>query len=300
MKISVLQNRQYDFDAMLEGQEWTLDGFLRKRNESLKEVLQMAEEAARKGAQLTVTTEGVNRLVSTADPRFEAGRYLEPLDGGLIRRFGGIAEKYGSYLVAGLYTEQGGKPYNTAVLFGPGGEILGYYNKTHIPIGENVTPGDRLPVFDTDFGRLGILICWDMQFPEAARELSLAGADLICCPTWGWENIYGLCRAYENSVTIAAANALPAHGKMWPWCDPSCIVDHMGRIVSRGGRRKTGIVTAEVDIKKEPPPQYFTERITGLRSMRQIRTIQRRPDLYRRITEKQPPLLLRYRNSKSE
>lgn len=294
MKISVLQNRQYDFDQILNGQEWELERYLRCARQSLEEVFAMAEKAARDGAQMIVTTEAVNRLTATADPRFEAARYLEPLDGPLIRRFCALAAKYRTYITADLYTEQGGKPYNTTVLCAPDGQMLGYYNKTHVPLGEPVTPGDRLPVFETDFGCIGLLICWDMQYPEAAREISLAGADLICCPTWGWENIYGLCRAYENGITIAAANALPAMGEMWPWCDPSCIVDHMGKIVACGERNQPGIVTAEVDIKKEPPLQYFSERVTQLRSMRQVRTMGRRPDLYHRIVEEQPALLCRY------
>lgn len=63
-----------------------------------------------------------------------------------------------------------------------------------------------------------------MQFPEAARELVLGGADFIACPTWGWENIYGLSRACENDVVIAAAMAVPPDGEIKGIRNPSCIV----------------------------------------------------------------------------
>lgn len=297
MKISVLQNRQYLCEALPDGPD-ARESFLHRQQQALEEVFLLAEEAARNGARILVTTETVNRLAAPADPRMGPGMPPEPLDGNLVRRFGRIAGKYGAYLIAGLLTEQDGRPYNTAVLLGPDGRLFGYYNKTHIPAGEAVTPGGRLPVFDTDCGRIGILICWDMQFPEAARALSLSGADLICCPTWGWENLYGLCRAYENGVTIAAANALPAHGEMWPWCDPSCIVDPMGRVAACGARDRTGIITADLDLRREPPLQYFAERVTSIRSMRQLRTMQRRPELYGGLTEKTPPLLQRYESEK--
>ena len=129
MKISVLQNRQYEYDAVSGGQE----GFLQKQRDSMEEVLNLAEEAARGGARMIVTTETVNRLVSAKDPRFGAGIPPEPLDGKLVRRFGAVSKKYGAYLVADLLTEQGGRPYNTAVLLGPDGALCAV-SYTHLTL----------------------------------------------------------------------------------------------------------------------------------------------------------------------
>ena len=125
-----------------------------------------------------------------------------------------------------------------------------------------------------------MLVCWDMQFPEAARELALGGADLICCPTLCWENIYGLSRAYENSVNIAAA--MTAFGDELPALNsPSCIVDNMGNIVAAAPKDTVCVVTAELDILKEPPTQYGSHLFYPSNSMRKTRFSQRRPDTYR-------------------
>jgi predicted amidohydrolase len=166
-----------------------------------------------------------------------------------------------------------------------------------MPAGEevNVAYGDELCVYPTELGNIGMLVCWDMQFPEAARELALGGADLICCPTLGWENIYGLSRAYENSVSIAAAMV----GSEWGYgdCgDPGCIVDNMGRIIAAGPRKGGAVVTAELDITREPEPQYGSQRFYPSHSMRKTRFVQRRPETYRlcNLPTEETPLYQRY------
>ncbi|MHB9032932.1 MAG: carbon-nitrogen hydrolase family protein, partial [Anaerolineae bacterium] len=229
------------------------------------------------------------------DMRFHYADIYEPLDGPFIRRFSRIARQYATYIVAGLYTSREGKAYNSAVLFGRDGKIAGIYDKVHLPAGEDreITPGNAYQVFETEYGNIGMLICWDMQFPEAPRELALAGADLIACPTWGWEHRYGLCRAYENSVYIAAAMGINPHG-LYEDENPSCIVDNMGRVISAAPRNQPALVSAEIDIHQEPDPQYGAGHYTGLQSMRQIRMLQRRPDTYRLVTATKPPLCNRY------
>ena len=140
-----------------------------------------------------------------------------------------------------------------------------------------------------------MLVCWDMQFPESARELALADVDLIACPTYGWENIYGLSRAYENSVYIAAGMCTYRHG-LWPENDPSCIVDNMGRILAACERDCEGIAIADVDIKKEPATQYGSEKYYPSHSMRKTRFSQRRTEAYRLINKPnaETPLYKRY------
>lgn len=293
MRISTIQSRHFLYDIHNPG-EYTVDFLFKQRDLVLEEVFALAEEAGRRGTDLIVTPESVNASLFPGDERHAFSETGEPLDGPLMARFGALAKAYNTYIVAGLYTAREGRMYNSAVLFHPGGHIQGLYDKTHPTDGERqgITPGERYPVFDTEFGRIGMLVCFDMQYPEAVRELALAGADLIACPTWGWENLYGLCRAYESSVYIAAANALPPHGVMWEWCDPSCIVDPMGVVLAAGPRDRTGIVTAEADIRCEPARQYSSE--PGAMSMRGIRASLRRPETYRLITASRPPLMDRY------
>ncbi|MFH1007510.1 MAG: carbon-nitrogen hydrolase family protein [Candidatus Latescibacterota bacterium] len=296
MKISVIQSKsKFRYDPDDPG-AYDLALCCKLAQPGIEEGFQMVEQAAREGAHLIVTVEGFNGTVSYRDRRYHFPDVSEPLDGPLIRRFSDLAGQYGIYIVGGLYTSRDGNAYNSAVLFGPEGSIVGIYDKVHLPAGEEIgiTPGDFYPTFETEHGLIGLLVCWDMQYPEAPRELALSGVDLIACPTLGWENIYGLSRAYENGVSIAAAMGLPSHQDLWDFCDPSCVVDNMGRIVSAGGRRSSEIVTAELDIRREPAPQYGAGEITGMNSMRRIRMMQRRPDTYRLVSDSTPPVLSRY------
>lgn len=292
MRISAIQSQHFLYN--IHNPEYTVESLFEKRNAVLAEVFRLAEEAAKQGSNLIVTAESVNVSLFPGDGRSDFVKTGEPLDGQLMTRFSDLARTSHVYIVAGLYTTRAGRLYNSAVLFNRDGNIQGIYDKVHLAPGERlqITPGDHYPVFETEFGNLGLLVCFDMQYPEAVRELALAGVDLIACPTWGWENIYGLCRAYESSVYIVAANALPPHGEMWEWCDPSCIVDPKGRVLAAGPRNNICIVNAEADIRLEPQEQYTDH--PGAVSMRGIRASLRRPETYKLLTQPHPPLLDRY------
>lgn len=274
-----------------------LDYLRRMAEENLDDCFRMIDEAAAQGAELAVTIETVNNVLPLGDVRCPYPEIYEGLDGAQVKRFSEAAKKHGMHIVAGLLLTIGGKTYNCAVLFDSRGEIVGIHKKVHLPAGEelNVAPGDRYDVFRTELGSIGMLICWDMQFPEAAREMALGGADLICCPTLGWENIYGLARAYENGVTIAAAMN-NARCEYTGYCDPSCIVDNMGRIIAAGPRDDVAVVTADVDIAREPDPQYGSQAFYRSHSMRKTRFSQRRPDTYKLINAplEETPLYKRY------
>ena len=104
---------------------------------------------------------------------------------------------------------------------------------------------------------------------------------------------YVPCRAYENSVTLAVAMGMPGGGRL-DYRDPSCIVDNMGNVLAVGSRTQADVVTAEVDIRKEPAPQYGSEVFTGWDSMRRTRLSQRRPETYRETARAVPPVMKRY------
>ena len=186
------------------------------------------------------------------------------------------------------------------MLVGPDG-LIGIYDKVHLTPREAraFTPGSAFAVFPTQVGRIGMLVCWDMQFPEAPREVALAGADIIACPTLGWEPIYGRCRAYENGIPLAVAMYIPCDRDLWEGCDPSCIVDGLGRYLAVGSRTGPGIVSAELELPHEPPSQYGLAEATGVTSMREIRMAGRRPDAYRLSAAAHPPVLDRYRGDAS-
>jgi predicted amidohydrolase len=99
--------------------------------------------------------------------------------------------------------------YNTAGLIDRKGNLAGTYRKTHLPYEEvegGITPGDSYPVFTTDFGKVGILICWDIQFPEPARALALQGAEMILVPIWGGSEVLARARAIENHVFLVTSS----------------------------------------------------------------------------------------------
>jgi predicted amidohydrolase len=155
---------------------------------------------------------------------------------------GALARKLGAYVVAGLYERAGKVVYNTAVLIDRRGQLVGAYRKTHLPREEwerGITPGDRYPVFETDFGKLGILICWDLQFPEAARALGLQGAEVICLPIWGGSEVLARARTIENCLFLVSAT----------YDMRSFIVDPAGRVLAEATAQQP-VATAELHLDR--------------------------------------------------
>lgn len=132
----------------------------------------------------------------------------EPLPGPTTKYLGEVARRNNLYIVAGLLEREGDVVYNTAVLIDRKGNLAGKYRKTSLPreeIDGGVTPGDSFPVFDTDFGRIGIMICWDVTFPEPARALAQQGAEVIFLPIWGGDLTLAKARAIENQVYVVSS-----------------------------------------------------------------------------------------------
>jgi N-carbamoylputrescine amidase len=172
------------------------------------------EEAVKEGANLIVLPE----LATTGycfDSREEAFAHAEPVPQG--RTVGGwvaFAKERQVYIVGCLPEVEGQQLFDTAILIGPEGYI-GKYRKTHLWNEEKLffTPGNLgFPVFDTRIGRIGLLVCWDIWFPETARIVSQLGADIICIPTgWVWTppplyDASGTCMAAYLTMTAAHAN----------------------------------------------------------------------------------------------
>ena len=164
-------------------------------------------------------------------------------------RFAAIASRYGVMILAGLARKENGKLYNSTVFWGRDGRIKDVYHKIHLAGDESeiFTPGQTLHTIDTEFGRVGTAICWDMQFPETARNLAKMGTDLIVCPTWGWEWIYGPARAYENGIFVAAAMAVPYWMPIEDLRRPSMVISPDGKILVEGPTDKAAIVYCEID-----------------------------------------------------
>lgn len=172
------------------------------------------DQAVKERANLIVLPE----LASTGysfESREEAFAHAETVpDGHTVRGWAAYAREHQVYIVGCLVEVEGNRLFDTAVLVGPDG-FVGKYRKTHLWNEEKLffTPGDLgFRVFDTRIGRIGLLICWDVWFPETARIVSQLGADIICIPTgWVWtpSPLYdssGTCMAAYLTMTAAHAN----------------------------------------------------------------------------------------------
>ncbi|MGQ1889833.1 carbon-nitrogen hydrolase [Thermophagus sp. OGC60D27] len=154
-------------------------------------------ELAGKGAQLIVLQELHNSLYFCQTEDTETFDLAETIPGPSTDRFGKLAAELGVVLVTSLFEKRApGLYHNTAVVLESDGTVVGIYRKMHIPDDPAYyekfyfTPGDLdFNPIDTSVGRLGVLVCWDQWFPEAARLMALRGADLLIYPTAiGWES----------------------------------------------------------------------------------------------------------------
>ena len=171
-------------------------------------------QAAAGGADLIVLPEMANSgyvVHSGAEARALA-EY--PDESPAVARWLQLAQEHETYIVAGFGEKVSDTAlYNAALVIGPRG-IIGTYRKTHLFFEEKLyyRPGDLgLPVFDLPFGRVGVLICYDLRFPEASRILALKGADVICVPT-NWVSMMTPDRLYDaqgycQANYVAMANA---------------------------------------------------------------------------------------------
>ncbi len=161
-------------------------------------------EAAARHADLVVLPETLTYYGTGL--RFE--QVAEPIPGPSTEYFGGLAREHGLYLVAGLVERAGHLIYNVAVLIGPDGKVVGKYRKVSLPRSEvaaGLAPGSEYPVFQTRFGKVGLMVCYDGFFPEVARELSNRGAEVIAWPVWGCNPDLAAARAAENHVFLVSS-----------------------------------------------------------------------------------------------
>jgi N-carbamoylputrescine amidase len=224
---------------------------------NLDRAVRLVRQASRDGAQVVCLPELFRTpyFCQREDPAlFDLA---EPIPGPTSERIAQAAREAGVAIVASLFERRGpGLYHNTAAVFDADGSSLGLYRKTHIPDDPlyyekyYFTPGDLgFRVFQTHFGRVGVLVCWDQWFPEAARLTALHGAEVLVYPTaigWhprekaehgaaqrsAWETIQR-AHAIANGVYVAAINRVghegPPEGGLEFWgssfgCDPFGVV----------------------------------------------------------------------------
>jgi predicted amidohydrolase len=182
----------------------------------------------------------------------------EPIPGPVSEALGQAAKRNNIWVVAGLTERAGDVVYNTAVLLDRQGRLAGKYRKVHLPREEwkqGVRPGHEYPVFQTDFGKIAIQICYDWFFPETAEMFALQGAEIIFAPTWGntlpdengridGETTFRV-RARDNGVYMVPS----VYG------GNSLVIDPMGRILA-SSEGKEGVFWAEIDLNKRECLQW--------------------------------------------
>tara|TARA_R110000823_G_scaffold139607_8_gene269588 strand:+ start:13900 stop:14775 length:876 start_codon:yes stop_codon:yes gene_type:complete len=234
--------------------------------------LARVREAAQLGAQVICTQELFNTPYFCRTQDTALFDLAEPVPGPTTQAFAALAGELGVVIIASLFERRGpGVYHNTAAVLDADGSYLGKYRKMHIPQDPGFeekfyfTPGDLgYTVWDTRFGKIGVLICWDQWYPEAARLAALGGAEILFYPTaigWlpdekaelgaaqhnAWETVQR-GHAVANGCYVAAANRVGVEGGTEFW-GQSFVSDFYGQVVARAPVSEETVLTADCDLQ---------------------------------------------------
>ncbi len=245
--------------------------------DNLKKTLGLVEKAAKKGAQIICTQELFRSEYFCQDENHDNFKLAESIPGPSSRAFQKLAKKYGVVIIASLFEKRAaGLYHNTAVIIDADGKLLGIYRKMHIPDDPlyyekfYFTPGDTgFKAWQTKFGKIGVLICWDQWYPEGARLTAMQGAEILFYPTaigWhpgekaeygvnqhsAWETIQR-SHAVANGCYVAAVNRVghetPVGGDGIEFWGQSFVAGTSGQILAKASenREEMMIVPIELD-----------------------------------------------------
>ena len=249
--------------------------------ENLRRTIEGIREAARRGAQIVCTQELFLGPYFCQTEDHEFFKLAEPIPGPTTEAMQALAKELGIVIVASLFEKRAeGLYHNTAAIIDADGSYLGKYRKMHIPDDPQYlekfyfTPGDLgFKAWDTKFGRIGVLVCWDQWYPEGARLTAMQGAEILFYPTaigWlmpekaehgerqanSWETIQR-AHAIANGVYVCAVNRVghedgPNEGiEFW---GNSFVADPSGMVVAKAGQDEEVMVVpvdlARVDVQR--------------------------------------------------
>ncbi len=259
---------------------------------NLAKMYERLQETTAAGAALTVFPECTTTGYCFSSLE-EAAQVAEPEAGPTFARVHEICKELNTFTIYGYLELADDRLFNSLRLVGPTG-ALGRYRKIHLPhlgVDRFTTPGDRpFDVIETPLARIGMNICYDSSFPEAARVLAIEGADLICLPT-NWPPTSGLtadvipnARALENHVFFMAINRV-GRERGFEFIGKSKICDPRGANLVFADHANEEILYAEID------PEFARNKhlvnIPGEHEVHRMRD--RRPDVYDPLTRPVPP-----------
>jgi N-carbamoylputrescine amidase len=266
--------------------------------ENLRRTIEGIREAARRGAQIVCTQELFLGPYFCQTEDHEFFKLAEPIPGPTTEAMQAIAKELGIVIVASLFEKRAeGLYHNTAAIIDADGSYLGKYRKMHIPDDPQYlekfyfTPGDLgFKAWDTKFGRIGVLVCWDQWYPEGARLTAMQGAEILFYPTaigWlvpekaehgerqanSWETIQR-AHAIANGVYVCAVNRVghedgPNEGiEFW---GNSFVADPSGMVVAKAGQEEEVMVVpvdlARVDVQRTHWPFLRDRRIDAYQDL---------------------------------
>jgi len=242
---------------------------------------ELVREAASSGAQIVLLPELFERPYFCQERRYDYLDYALPVaENPAVLRMQSLAKELSIVIPVSFYERDGNNQYNTVAMIDADGSLLGVYRKTHIPDDHYYqekfyfSPGDSgFRVFETRYGKVGVGICWDQWFPEAARAMALLGADIILYPTAiGSEPILNTDsqphwrrvmqgHAAANILPVAAANRV-GEERVVPCAEnggqqsalvfygSSFLTDETGELLTQSDRESEGVIFARYDFEK--------------------------------------------------
>ena len=258
---------------------------------NLEKIISLTHEASALGAEIAVFPEcAITGYSLSAE---EASAISEPIPGPHTQRLSDACREAAltAIMVGTLEKDEQGRVFNSAALVGPDG-LIASYRKTHLPylgVDRYLAAGDTLPgPWDTSAGRVGMLICYDIRFPEPARVLSLAGAQVVLLST-AWPSAATLypefmaqTRAAENSVFLVAANRV-GEERGTSFLGRSMIIGPDGKMLAEAGMESEEILCVDIEPSKSDRKQRIF--IPGEYELYLFKD--RRPNLYHSLTTKQ-------------
>jgi N-carbamoylputrescine amidase len=245
-----------------------------KPEENLESACARIRKAAAEGGRIVCLQELFTTPYFCQTEAYEPFGWAEPVPGPSTDALRQLARELGVVIVASLFERRAkGLYHNTAAVIDADGSFLGMYRKMHIPDDPGFyekfyfTPGDLgYRVFRTRYATIGVLVCWDQWYPEAARLTALQGADILFYPTAiGWASSEGsaevrhaqsqawktmqLSHAIANGVFVAAVNRVGTEGELEFW-GSSFVSDPFGRVIAEAGEVDEEILIAECDLSR--------------------------------------------------